>query len=105
MPCDSIITQSIKLANAMPELVKKALEETGWTISGENKQRIIARRSSDIVIWEQGKGLTVQGKNTGRTQLDAITQAYSKTAVTWAAKRAGWSVSNHETNKLTLTRR
>ena len=105
MPCNTITTQSIKLANAIPELVKKALQELDWNITGETKTRIIARRSSDTVIWEQGKGLTIQGMNTGRTQLDAITQAYSKQAVSWAAQRAGWQVKSNNQNQLNLTRR
>ena len=104
MPCDTITTQSIKLAKAMPELVKKALEESGWIISDENKQRIIARKAYDSLIWQAGKGISITSNNSEQ-QLSEISQAYSKTAVTWAAKRAGWSVSNQETNKLTLTRR
>lgn len=104
MPCDTITTQSIKLANAMPDLIEKALRELGWQIKATGKNKINARKSYDYLVWEAGKGLTISGNNNEK-HLAEISQAYSKQAVTWAAQRAGWQVANQTKNTLNIVRR
>ena len=105
MPCDTITTQSIKLAKAMPELVKQAMEDMGWYITSNNTNRIIAKQFGETIIWEANKGITVSGSNTENT-IKEISKAYSKRAVTWAAQRAGWQVTNtNDNNILNIIRR
>lgn len=109
MPCNTITTQSIKLANAMPEILKKALQESGWIlgICSEVNKKVTATKGNDYLVWEYGKGFTIQGMNRQRqeTSLSEISQAYSKQAVTWAAQRAGWQVTNVNQNTLNIVRR
>lgn len=109
MPCNSITTQSIKLANAIPEILKKALQDIGWTInvSSNVNNEIRATKSNDYLTWTKNKGITISGMNRQRqeTYLSEISQAYSKQAVSWAAQRAGWQVTNVNQNSLNVVRR
>lgn len=105
MPCDSISTQSINLAKAMPELVEEAMKSLGMTLYNKTKTMIQARTSDwSYVTWTAGQGLTVDGENNQKHITD-LTKAYSKQAVTWAAQRAGWTVKQTADDKLTVTRR
>jgi hypothetical protein len=103
MPCDSITTQTIKLAKAMPEIIEAALKDLDYTVTSNIKTRIIAKQYNSEVVWEAGKGISITGRN-NEQHLNEITQTYSKQAVTWAAKRAGWSVTNINNNTLTVRR-
>jgi hypothetical protein len=107
MPCNSITTQTVALKNAIPEIVRKALEADGWTIRESTAADIVAYRRSASVQWVKGTGLTVAGRRqTGNEQIaNDITREYSKQAVTWAASRAGWQVQNTGGNTLTVQRR
>lgn len=105
MPCDTITTQSVVLAKAMPELVKQALEDTGWRITSNIITRIVANNSyGDSITWETGKGIVLQGDNAEK-KINEVNQAYSKRAVTWAAQRAGWQVTINTNNTLNIIRR
>jgi hypothetical protein len=97
MPCDTITLQSVKLKNAIPDILKEALLNSGWDITStinEKTNLITARKAYDSFIWSKGEGITITGMNKQRQEkaLSNITQAYSKQAVSWAAKRAGWQV-------------
>lgn len=106
-PCDSVTTQSIKLANAMPDLLKDSLINIGWEIELFNKSIIIATRGNKRMTWKVNEGLTMDGSNekTANNIINEIVQAYSKTAVSWAAQRAGWQVTNQTENTLNIIRR
>ena len=105
MPCDTITTQSIKLAKAMPELVKQAMEDLGWNIITATTTQITAENSYyETILWKAGKGLTIRGSNT-ESIASKLSKAYSKQAVTWAAQRAGWQVKSVNDNTLNVTRR
>ena len=106
MPCDTITTQSIKLAKAMPELVKQTLEDMDWKIRANSTTRIVANNlSGESIIWEANKGITVTSGN-AENVVKEISKAYSKRAVTWAAQRAGWQVTNtNDNNILNIIRR
>lgn len=104
MPCDSITTQTVNLAKALPDVLRRALEAAGWTIREYSAQTIDAYRSitGESMTWTAGQGMTVRGnaKTAG-----IISQAYSRAAVTWAAQRAGWTVSKTDGNKINMERR
>lgn len=106
MPCDSITTQSINLANATPSILVAALEAEGWTVVKKTADNgIFARKGySETVTWTAGKGLSVTGNQNEKT-IQGITQAYSRQAVTWAAQLAGWTVKQTGQNTLSVTRR
>lgn len=107
MPCDSITTQSINLSNALPDILRQALESLGH-ISGINTEtEIMARIDGNAVKWQKGKGLRIQGYSTADNERIAtkITQAYSAKAVSWAAQRAGWKVTTTSPNTLKVERR
>lgn len=108
IPCNSITTQSVKLANAMPEIVLDALKDLGWNIQSETNSKITAYKSYESLTWESGKGITLSGmsnQTTAEKNINAITKQYSKRAVTWAAQRAGWQVTTKSENTLNITRR
>ena len=104
MPCDTITTQSINLAKAMPKLVEESLKIQGWQITINNVRTITARRYYNTLTWTQNKGIEIRS---GNAQQDIInlTKEYSKQAITWAASRAGWKVSSKGQNQLTVSRR
>lgn len=104
MPCNTITTQSTNLAKALPILVKKTLETLGWKIQISSTVVITARKGYDTLKWYKDKGLEITTPNATKI-ITNITKEYSKQAVTWAASRAGWKVSNTGSNKLTATRR
>lgn len=109
MPCDSITTQTISAAlkAAVPDVLLAALDAEGWTTIGIVEGGLIARRGVDRLTWAAGIGITVDARteDRGKGLVQGLTVAYSRAAVTWAAKRAGWQVQNSGDNKLTVTRR
>lgn len=107
MPCDSITTQSVNLANAIPTLVDAALRTLGWNVSGtlDNKSKIIARSGSYVLEWTKGEGVQITGMSKNETAITALTKEYSRAAVSWAAQRAGWQVKSTGANTLEVSRR
>jgi len=105
VPCDSVTTQSINPAKALPDLVAQAMPACGWGIVQQTATSIQARTSTSIVTWTAGQGVTVEGYGNQQGQIGALTKAYSVKAVTWAAQRAGWSVKQTADNKLSVSRR
>ncbi|OHB65744.1 MAG: hypothetical protein A2Y76_01575 [Planctomycetes bacterium RBG_13_60_9] len=96
--------QSINLAKAVPTILEDALKAAGWNITESTATGIAAYKAGIYLGWVAGKGLNVTGYYPQET-VTAITKAYSKQAVTWAAKRAGWTVQQTAGDKLTVTRR
>jgi hypothetical protein len=88
----------------MPDLVAKALIATGWQITEQGQNRIVALKRSDSITWEKGKGLVLNGRDSQR-HITSLTKRYSKEAVTWAASRAGWQVKTTGTDTMQLQRR
>jgi hypothetical protein len=72
-----------------------------------SRDEIIAYKAGATVFWQAGKGLEVRtsAQETGQTTIQAVTRAYSKAAVSWAASRAGWTVKQNADNTLTVNRR
>ncbi len=107
MPCNTVTTQSVALANAMPEIVAHALKSLGWIIRESTTTRITAYHvgTANDIIWTPGKGITIQGYGNTQEQIKTLTKEYSKQAVTWAAKRAGWTVQQTAQDRLTVSRR
>ena len=107
MPCDSITTQSINLANAIKSVLTEALHQDGWTIEDQNATNIWASKDWQNLIWTKATGLRISGVSTIRAQgiVEEVTQAYSRHAVTWAAQRAGWTARETSPNTLTVERR
>lgn len=104
MPCDSVTTQSVNLANAVQDVLRGALVADGWTINTDVSGKLEAWSPTGRLTWERGRGLTMTGIRTDET-IAAVTTAYAKAAVSWAAQRAGWTVAKADGNKLTLNRR
>jgi len=105
MPCDSITTQSINLANAIGSLLGEALELTGWNITGQTDTYIHARKGADYLYWSKGSGLEIKGMKRADDVIQEVTRAYSARAVGWAAQRAGWKVLPAGKNILTVSKR
>jgi hypothetical protein len=104
MPCDTITTQSVNLANALPDLLRSALEADGWILEPSKQGTIVAHSAGTGLIWTAGKGLELRG-NRNAAEIRQITKAYSRKAVSWAAQRAGWSVKQTTDDTLSVSRR
>lgn len=103
MPCDSITTQSVALKNAVPSILRKSLAACGWELIESTSADMVAARGNVRLEWTQGVGFTMTGYN--ESAIARITREYSNQAVSWAASRAGWQVSDRSANQLTVTRR
>lgn len=103
MPCDSRTTQllSEKLSNALPAVLADALTAEGYAIHERMPNSIRATMGGTYVTWTRGTGLTIQGSNPAK-DLQTITQAYSRAAVSYAARRTGWTVQTNSPTTLTL---
>lgn len=105
MPCNTVTTQSVALAKAITNIMENSLKRLGWSIVSISPTEIQARRAySEMIVWRAGKGLEVRSPN-AQPIITQVTKEYSKQAVTWAAKRAGWTVQQTTDNKLTISRR
>lgn len=102
MPCDTITTQQIDLKNADPVILAEALESLGLkaVIQGDG---LHASNGTTDFTWTKGLGGEIRGRATYSEAV--LKQTYARTAVTWAAKRAGWNVSQTANNKLQIVRR
>ena len=100
-------TQTIALKNAVPDILRTALAACGWIITSEDEAGIAARCYGQRLTWSRGRGLsfTTQTVVQAEAARTAITQAYSKAAVSWAAQRAGWTVQSTGANTMTINRR
>jgi hypothetical protein len=90
----------------MPEVLLDALRSLGYRAVLDGTL-IHARKGNVTCQWESGKGLWLTGNSPAGlavAQRD-ILQAYSKTAVSWAAQRAGWQVTTLAPNKMQVTKR
>lgn len=106
MPCDTVTTQTVNLANAIPAVLSDALKAEHADIWEQTETMIRGRVYGAGFTWEKGKGLEIRSYSAmENTQIvGRVTQAYSRQAVTWAAQRAGWTVKQTEGNKLTVSR-
>jgi hypothetical protein len=106
MPCNTITTQSVALAKAMPEIIQHAMKALGWNVLNQHQDNYLqARNESNLITWTPGKGINVQGYSNTQENIKALTKEYSKQAVTWAARHAGWNVKQTRQDTLTVSRR
>lgn len=103
MPCNTRTKQllSEKLSNALPSVLADALTAEGYAIHERLPGSIRATMGSAYVTWTKGTGLTIQSRNPAQ-DLQTVTQAYSRAAVTYAAQRAGWTVQTNSPTSITL---
>ena len=102
MPCDQIRSTSIDFSKADPDVLRAALEESGY--------KIYRQLGNDLWIEnERGEIGTYRAgvfKIPETWDFDAIKQQYATQAVKVAAKRFGWNVAKQTgKNKFQLTRR
>lgn len=106
MPCYSITTQTIALTKALPAVLKKALEDSGWNVTLANEVLLKASREGADLSWTVGKGIQIRSsRSIIQSLVTEVTKGYSKAAVTWAAQKAGWTVQQTNENQLTLRKR
>ena len=118
MPCNTETRQFTNLSNGMEDLFIAAAAAAGMPHVVREGGRIICADYEDyhsyrchkFVTFQRGAGFGVNADGPYAAAHDQIrgevVREYSKAAVSWAAKRAGWTVTaGTEANKLTLTRR
>lgn len=105
MPCDTVTTQSVNLANAIPSILAESLTKSGWTLYETTDARITGYLSGATLEWNKGKGLSMRGYGNTQQQIVDVTRAYSVAAVSWAAQRAGWNIKQTAANQMQATRR
>lgn len=95
MPCNTISTQTLSagLHKAVPEVLEQAARAMGAYAVALVNGVLTFNYNGAAVSWSSVLGLAIRGRASvlEQTKKD-ILQAYSKQAVTWAAKRAGWQV-------------
>lgn len=104
MPCNTVTTQSIALAKAIPSLLQEALKSLNWKVNSFTETQITAVHGPDSLTWVKGKGLAVKSQDS-TILFEQIPQAYSKQVISWAAKRAGWQVTQTQENSFKVTSR
>jgi hypothetical protein len=96
MPCNTITVQAVGgLENALPDLVKAAFGAVFWSVREYAEGRLQAGNGAVGATWVRGRGLEVSARSqdgADKAKSNILT-AYSKAAVSWAAKRAGWRVA------------
>lgn len=110
MPCDTVTTQfmSEKLKNAMLPIIADAIKAMeGWRIIVQDENSIEARNGYDKLTWAKGVGMNITTRRQERADqiTGEVTRSYSAAAVTWAAKRSGWTAQKTGQNTVVLTKR
>jgi hypothetical protein len=107
MPCDTVTVQAVGgLEQARPELMREALSAVGVVLDGLASSVLVGRRLGARVEWAPGVGLTVSARSDEQAQAvrAAVLQSYSRVAVSWAAKRAGWRVGVWSGNNVQVSK-
>ena len=103
MPCNTISTQrlSVGLSAALPDVLRAALESLGYRVELSADKLSLTATGRGRVTWKAGTGLELETYR-GSDQAGEIKRAYSKSAVTWAASKAGWKVGPWNGNQTVI---
>ncbi len=109
MPCDSITTISLDIKNADAAIMKKILEDKGYTIIQENEPpytiyKTIVFRGQD---YNRGSFNYETGviTMTGRTDMTWLKMEYTKEFVYRKVRKFGWKVKQVSDNKFQVIKR
>ena len=102
MPCDSIVTIGVNLNLANRQLILAALEKLGAKyVQSEGANISFVLNNEDYEL-RNGK---LEGYSNVQAVADKLKVAYTREAVSMAAKRAGWNVEVKSESKLAVQRR
>lgn len=106
MPCYSVEESGIKVtANTNPDLLKKALEELGYTVTKIGGTLTFANYQLGRRGTFQNGELSVKTNMGAAVDQDEIRRAYSAQVVMSAAKRFGWQVKQTSPTQFQVSRR
>jgi hypothetical protein len=108
MPCDQIRTQKVDMSKVSPEVLAAAMKEAGFAEVNWNRETniISGYRDGVLVTWTKGV-LTSRTSSVTDAQMKKVmgmvTQAYTREAFKFAARRAGFTVQQ-KAEQLVATR-
>jgi hypothetical protein len=107
MPCWERRTQTLDLAKANIDLVKEAAESIGlsvWEMT-ETRVRATSERKQISISYERGKlSISAPTQQGIEETVGEFKRAYSRAAVTRAAKKVGFQIQQKSERKLVLSR-
>jgi hypothetical protein len=104
MPCDTVTTISLDIKNADMAIMKKVLEDKGYTIIAENVGVISFSKGS---YYNQGRFIKETGEviMTGRADMAWLKPAYTQEFVQQKVRKFGWKVKQVSDNKFQVIKR
>ena len=104
MPCDSITTINLDIKNADMAIMKKILENKGYTITIDN-EKVIAFKGQGY--YNRGSFVKETGKitMTGRADMTWLKPAYTQEFVQQKVRKFGWKVKQVSENKFQVIKR
>lgn len=102
MPCYTVKRMSIEFQQQNHELLRKAIEELGWVITGSSVNTVDFYVNGSYVSIGGGKIRLDQGME---HVIDTLKREYTKQAVKKATSRYGWASKQTAENQFTVTRR
>ncbi len=106
MPCYTVEESGIKVtANTNPDLLKKALEELGYTVTKLGATLTFANYSKSHRGFFRNGELTITNGSGEAVDQNEIRRAYSAQVVMSAAKRFGWQVKQTSPTQFQVSRR
>ena len=99
MPCDSVITSTVKWAKETdPALLLEALRQAGYQVIDRGEYIQFAGRSASAGVYNKTSHTMTIKNGEGEGEEAAIKVQYSKQVVTASAKRYGWKIEGWKTN-------
>jgi hypothetical protein len=104
MPCDTVTSQTVDMRRALPDLVESALKAMGAEVQHVGQHVLAVHQDGWRASWAKGGEMTITRRYGDLSEVvREIPRQYSRAAVTWAAKRAGWAVSTANGQQYSMT--
>ena len=106
-PCSEVRQSQIALQKADPAILLVALGKAGWKATPRTKGvGIFMTKPGLMATWEQDRDLRIEGVRLEKAkELANMCFYYAREAICRAAAEAGWSVTKHELNPSSPSRR
>lgn len=103
MPCDTIQITTLDVEKMRPDLLRKALESMGYTVTQDGEYTWANRGDYTSLTVRRGRLTMAEGAAADELQAN-LQKAYSREVVSESAKRAGFKVQKTADYQLKLTR-
>jgi hypothetical protein len=109
MPCYEVRTVSVEFKVENIDLLKRALENIGWYVRGENKRSIAIKRKDEYAFpvaidFERGSISSTMEQSALFKFSNQLKRAYSEQVIDEVAKRQKWIKKQMGANQFQLQR-